>query len=139
MQGSGFRVQGAGCRVQCWENAEVRPSEASKTMGPLNLGLKSEHLEGAGLRVQGAGFRVQGSGFRVQGARFRVQCWENAEVRPSEGSKTMASLNSRLECENLEGPGLRVNGSSFRVQGSGSNSTHMPKAGSRQAPTSPQR
>ena len=36
-EGSGFRVQGAGCRVQ-----------------------------GSGFRVQGAGCRVQGSRFRVQ-------------------------------------------------------------------------
>ena len=39
---SGFRVQGAGCRVQ-----------------------------GSGFRVQGSGCRNQGSGFRVQGAGFR--------------------------------------------------------------------
>ena len=40
----GFRVQGAGCRVQ-----------------------------GSGFRVQGAWFRVQGSGFRIRHAGFRVQ------------------------------------------------------------------
>ena len=51
VQGSGFRVQVAGCRVQ-----------------------------GSGFRVQGSGCKVQGSGFRawglgcgVQGMGFRVQ------------------------------------------------------------------
>ena len=44
MQGSGFRVQDSGCRVQ-----------------------------GVGFRVQGAGCRFQGSGFRVQGSGCRVE------------------------------------------------------------------
>ena len=89
VQGSGFRVQGAGCRVQ-------------------GSGFR---VQGSGCRVQGAGFRVQGSGFRVQGAGFRVQ---GSGFRVQGSGCRVQSSGFRIQ-----GSGFRVQGSGFRVQGSG--------------------
>ena len=99
VEGSEFRVQGAGSRVRTWiPSTESAPGFRNPPM-PLKevtaeTGRPGFRVQGSGFRVQGSGFRVQGAGFRVQGTGYRVQgSGYRVQYRGSRGARTPARLS----------------------------------------------